>query len=249
MAHLVVSGSCSVRLLLRAGVYFDIKVANTSSVYLALNNAISSHAETAGISQVKTEHFVVRMDEANQRPADPISLLVQIDNDEFIVLSEVSDIVCVCANTLNAQEQHSIRIIVPGRPTPIMEFEGLWLDPHGTLLPVSGASTRPVDRKKIVEIVTDASGLLGQSPLAGVTGWDSLIGDMFSADHSIVSVDSACLTRDCIAGAGYPAGMGDTFFRRYSIAGQRIVLIKVDLQVRIISMCHGRSAAIFQTLW
>lgn len=50
--------------------------------------------------------------------------------------------------------------------------------------------------------------------LAGVMGWEYLLGEMFGADHVGIGVDGMCLTPDCIGGTGQPAGLGDVFFRR-----------------------------------
>ena len=81
------------------------------------------------------------------------------------------------------------------------------------------------DRKKILEVVTDSPGSFtgelrgsqrgGASRLmAGVMGWEYLLGEMFGADHVGIGVDGMCLTQDCIGGTGWPTGMGDVFFRR-----------------------------------
>ncbi|MCJ1387391.1 hypothetical protein MMC18_000234 [Xylographa bjoerkii] len=80
-------------------------------------------------------------------------------------------------------------------------------------------------RKKILEIITNAPG----SPsgknrgkrrggadglLAGVMGWEYLLGEMFGADHITIGVDGMCLIQDCIGAVGTPSGLGDVFFRR-----------------------------------
>ena len=80
-------------------------------------------------------------------------------------------------------------------------------------------------RKKILEIITNAPG----SPsgmnkgkrrggadglLAGVMGWEYLLGEMFGVDHVTIGVDGMCLTQDCIGAVGTPSGLGDVFFRR-----------------------------------
>ena len=81
------------------------------------------------------------------------------------------------------------------------------------------------ERKKVLEVVTDYPGSLtsrsgGRRPgkvdslLSGVMGWEYLIGEMFGTDHVGVNVDGMCLIQDCVGGAGYPAGIGDVFFRR-----------------------------------
>ena len=82
-------------------------------------------------------------------------------------------------------------------------------------------------RKKILEIVTDAPGSScgknkgkrrggAEGLLAGVMGWEYLLGEMFSVDHVTIGVDGMCLTQDCIGAVGTPSGLGDVFFRRYS---------------------------------
>ena len=81
------------------------------------------------------------------------------------------------------------------------------------------------ERKKILEVITDSPGSLSgrqrgrrtggaDGLLAGVMGWEYLLGEMFAADHVGIGVDGMCLTQNCVGGTGQPAGMGDVFFRR-----------------------------------
>ena len=81
------------------------------------------------------------------------------------------------------------------------------------------------DRKKILEVITDAPGSFrpqhtpdrnvgADALLAGVVGWEYLLGEMFGADHVGIGMDGMCMTQDCIGGVGFPAGLGDVFFRR-----------------------------------
>ena len=81
-------------------------------------------------------------------------------------------------------------------------------------------------RRKVIEIVTDSPGSFTKNRhqqhvravdalLGGVLGWEYLLGEMFSADHVCIGVDGMCLIQDCYGGRGYPAGLGDVFFRRY----------------------------------
>lgn len=80
-------------------------------------------------------------------------------------------------------------------------------------------------RKKILEVITDSPGSFtgkqkgrraggADGLLAGVMGWEYLLGEMFGADHVGIGIDGMCLIQDCIGGAGQPAGLGDVFFRR-----------------------------------
>ena len=80
-------------------------------------------------------------------------------------------------------------------------------------------------RKKVLEVITDNPGSLSgrntgrrgggaDGLLAGVMGWEYLLGEMFSIDHVSTSVDGMCLVQNCIGGVGEPSSMGDVFFRR-----------------------------------
>ncbi|KAL8679832.1 MAG: hypothetical protein Q9186_003898 [Xanthomendoza sp. 1 TL-2023] len=80
------------------------------------------------------------------------------------------------------------------------------------------------DRRKNLEVVTDTPGSFGgrnrgkrsggaDGLLAGVMGWEYLLGEMFGVDHTAIGVDGMCLIQDCIGGVGQPAGLGDIFFR------------------------------------
>ena len=80
-------------------------------------------------------------------------------------------------------------------------------------------------RRRLLEVITDSPGSLNgrdkgkhakgaHSLLAGVLGWDYLLGEMFEADHVSVALDGMCLIQECIGGVGSPAGIGDVFFRR-----------------------------------
>lgn len=82
----------------------------------------------------------------------------------------------------------------------------------------------PVERRKVVEIITDTPNRPkpdhhgryggGHGLLAGVMGWEFLLGEMFGIDHVSTGVDGMCLTQDCIGGTAEPVSMADVFFRR-----------------------------------
>ena len=90
---------------------------------------------------------------------------------------------------------------------------------------IMNASAIERTRRKLLEVITDSPGSLSgrdkdkhakgaHTLLAGVSGWDYLLGEMFEADHVSIGLDGMCLTQDCIGGNGSPAGIGDVFFRR-----------------------------------
>ena len=80
-------------------------------------------------------------------------------------------------------------------------------------------------RKKLVEVVTDSPAHFGRRVharkggadglLAGVMGWEYLLGEMFSVDHVCIGVENMCLMQSCVGGSGTPSGLGDVFFRRF----------------------------------
>ena len=80
-------------------------------------------------------------------------------------------------------------------------------------------------RRKLIELVTDTAAHLSSVKsstrnggadglLAGVMGWEYLLGEMFSVDHVCVGSEGMCLVHGCVGGTGEPSGMGDVFFRR-----------------------------------
>ncbi len=277
---------------MEAGVYFDIVVANTSSLLLALHNAPESASRTSASASLETvasasspghRHFHFHPISSNEKPAPPISLLAQVDDQEYILLTNASSLVLVSSNNLDSNKEHRVRIVAPmtddhGRG--VVELDGLWLSKGGKLVKVPGSllsedfvdedllkaendhigekhraglhdikkdgSNRHnrhnvaeeqeellsagQDRKKILEVITDSPGSYtgkqrgrrfggADGLLAGVMGWDYLLGEMFGADHVVIGVDGMCLTPECIGGTGEPAGLGDVFFRRQVLLG------------------------------
>lgn len=269
------------------GVYFDIVVKDTSSLFVALHNAaqpVSTTSATSSLYATSTSshahlgHLSFRPTPTDETPAPPISLLAQVDDDEYVLLPNSSSLVSVCPKNLDPKSEHRIRIVAPmtddhGRG--VIELEGLWLSKGGKLEKVPGsllgeefvdedllgaesslmgdkhrarlngldkgasggtetqrASEDDEDllspyreRKKLVEIITDSPGAYtgkqqgrrtggADGLLKGVLGWEYLLGEMFGVDHVSIGIDGMCLSQDCIGGTGYPAGMGDVFFRR-----------------------------------
>ena len=272
--------------------YFDINVFNTTTVLLSLYNSpsfqsssrssIRNNAPTTTSSDIPNpSHLSFRHSPLLDRSAMPVSLLAQVDDDEYVLLPNSSSLVRVRWQDLDPRKQHQIRIIVPmtnDHSDSVIQLEGIWLSESGKLLRVKGSllteeledeDARQADsaiigeknraglnaimhggkrksddaikdkedeeaqivverRKKILEVITDASASpSGRNKgkrkggadglLAGVMGWEYLLGEMFGVDHVTIGVDGMCLVQDCIGSTGNPSGMGDVFFRRYSI--------------------------------
>ena len=123
------------------------------------------------------------------------------------------------------------------------------------------------DRRKIIEVITDSPGSLSgrqrgrrtggaDGLLAGVMGWEYLLGEMFAADHVGIGVDGMCLMQNCFGGTGQPAGMGDVFFRRSdstphilpwnSLPCVHDLLLTVVHMAPHISSTHGCSMPMFR---
>lgn len=97
------------------------------------------------------------------------------------------------------------------------------------------SSSMSQSRRKVLEIITDSPGTFpgkrkanrtggADGLLAGIMGWEYLLGEMFGADHVGISVDGMCLIQNCIGGVGQPNGIGDVFFRRLASCELAIVL-------------------------
>ncbi|KAG8528740.1 uncharacterized protein KY384_006427 [Bacidia gigantensis] len=133
------------------GVYFDIVVKNTTSLFIALHNApvgptsnsaTSTAAQTSPTIYKAPDHLSFHPLAANQAPSPPVSLLARIDDAEYVILSNASKLVTVSFNTLSRHHEHHIRIVAPmiddgGRG--IVELEGLWLSKGGFLIKVAGS--------------------------------------------------------------------------------------------------------------
>lgn len=107
-----------------------------------------------------------------------------------------------------------------------------------------GNSLASQSRKKILEIITDSPGSFpgkrkpnrtggADGLLAGIMGWEYLLGEMFGADHVGIGVDGMCLIQNCIGGVGQPNGIGDVFFRR------SVIYDNVQLQLTGTDLCHS----------
>ncbi|ESZ90559.1 hypothetical protein SBOR_9055 [Sclerotinia borealis F-4128] len=119
--------------------------------------------------------------------AKPISLLAQIDDEEYVILPNATSCVAIRTKDLDPQSQHIIRIIAPmiGRDTvETFQFLGVWIDEVGQLIPVKNpdADTNPqlskrdfaseedfelplsdlsrqsISQRKMLEILTDLPG-------------------------------------------------------------------------------------------
>ena len=314
------------------GVYFDINFTNSTTLLLSLHNAPqpkpSSKSTTSQVAiktpqkaQTNPLRLSFRHSPLLDQPASPVSLLAMVDQEEYVLLPNSSLLVNIRSNDLDADVEHSVRVIVPmtdSHGNGIVQLEGIWLSKHGKLMPVAGslldedfededalyadnpsigekhktgleamlhsgsapdkesvgtpkASTvaSPLrERKKVLEVITDYRGSLSSSNrgkraggadglLAGVMGWEYLLGEMFSVDHVAIGVDNMCLTQDCIGGEGYPSGMGDVFFRRYDDMSEVLqydglyidILSQVVLPNRRISNIRGCFSLTYQTFW
>ncbi|KAL9101198.1 MAG: hypothetical protein Q9163_003516 [Psora crenata] len=133
------------------GVYFDVAVRNTTSLFIALHNApeevtSASPVTSALITETKPTssnpgHLSFRP-MSNQKPAPPVSLLARIDDEEYVLLPNSSSLVSVCLDSLARDQEHYIRIVAPmidDKGRGIVELEGLWLSKGGSLVKVAGS--------------------------------------------------------------------------------------------------------------
>ena len=221
------------------GIYFDFALNGSSTVLLSLNNADESRAAATILNPQPRLKFLAS---TNTSSAAPISLLARVDDEEYLVLPNATSIVSVRRGSLADRSKHEIRIIAPmfrGNTIETLQFEGLWIDEAGQLLPLENTHSDNINddgnesadspahaTRKVLEIVTDLPGSMAgrnvpknlaitRGIIGGVMGWEYLIGEMFGIDHVTVGMNDMCLIRDCIGGRGSPAGLADVFFQRF----------------------------------
>jgi hypothetical protein len=172
-------------------VYFEFSVIGTSSIKLELYNRARTNATNSNDDAI------------------PVSLLVLVGDEEYSIFPNASRFVDIRQNKLEINLIHMIRVVAPlletVDPTTI-QLKGIWLDKGGTLVQHSEKM------KKTLEVITDLMHPTTQS-LGGVNSWSYLLGEMFDADHLRIGMHGMCLIAECIGGNGFPASIGDVFFR------------------------------------
>ncbi|MCJ1463355.1 hypothetical protein MMC07_001962 [Pseudocyphellaria aurata] len=133
------------------GVYFDIVVKNTSTLFLSLHNAADqgshdSEATSTGHSNLvpvpTAVHVPFRPISSNEKPSPPVSLLARIDQEEYVLLPKASALVSICDGNLSQADEHRIRVVAPmtdDHGQGVLALEGLWLSQGGKLLRVEGS--------------------------------------------------------------------------------------------------------------
>ncbi|KAK2626469.1 hypothetical protein QTJ16_003644 [Diplocarpon rosae] len=208
------------------GVYFDFVVDGSSTVLLSLHNCVQQKKPSTGYSSAVTATLPF-LALTNTSRAAPISLLVRIDDEEYLVLPNATNIASISHGSLS-QTRHEIRVIAPmagGDTLQTFQIAGIWIDEGGKLLPYQNLHEQIAQTpRKMLEVVTDLPGSLAgkdrrksigtsQGILRGVLGWEYLLGEMFASDHVTIGMDGMCLISECVGGRGSPAGLADVFFQ------------------------------------
>lgn len=158
------------------GVYFDVRIKNTTSLLLSLRNApepLNAPAPTAhddlSNPNRRTGHVSFRPESPNAKPAAPVSLLARIDQDEYVLLPNSSFLVSICSGSLSRDEVHNIRIIAPmtdDHGQGMIQLEGLWLSKGGHFERIDGTiQTNDFDNQDILGAENDEVGGKHQSGL------------------------------------------------------------------------------------
>lgn len=134
------------------GVYFEVAVKNTSTLFLSLHNVPGqihrpskprSNPAADSSHRSNVVHVPFRPISLREEPSPPISLLARVDQEEYILLPNASALVAVCNHDLSKSDEHHIRIIAPmtdNGGTGIVELEGIWLSKGGRILSAEGTS-------------------------------------------------------------------------------------------------------------
>ncbi|KAI9805033.1 MAG: hypothetical protein M1833_006337 [Piccolia ochrophora] len=132
------------------GVYFDLTINGSSSLLLLLHNAAkgvqpnmkeSISRTAANVPTARPGHLSFGAASQLRKYTDPISLLAQVDNEDFVLMPNASGIVTVRRRDMDPGVVHNVRVIAPmtEKYGGVVEFEGLWLDHGGRLLRVEGS--------------------------------------------------------------------------------------------------------------
>ncbi|KAL8728716.1 MAG: hypothetical protein Q9166_005203 [cf. Caloplaca sp. 2 TL-2023] len=131
------------------GVYFDMTIKNTTSLFMSLRNAPDRTAGPAATPSVDSSaaisnsgHLSFRPHSVNDKPALPVSLLARIDQEEYILLPNASSLVAVCSGTLSRDAEHNVRVIAPmtdDKGIGTVQLEGIWLSKGGQFERIDGS--------------------------------------------------------------------------------------------------------------
>ena len=79
---------------------------------------------------------------SSEQAAPPVSLLAEVDDEEYILLPNSSSLVTISSKGLNARTEHHVRVVAPmtdDHGLGVVELEGLWLSKGGQLVKVAGS--------------------------------------------------------------------------------------------------------------
>ncbi|MCJ1353320.1 MAG: hypothetical protein MMC33_003305 [Icmadophila ericetorum] len=148
-------------LTLSQGVYFDISIANTTTLFVSLAN--TANPESTLILQRKQKMMLTSSSSTStstpnpgrpsfhtspsfDQPAPPISLLARVDQEEYVFLPNSSGLVSIRSDDFVLGHEHQVRIIAPMTDDlgkGVVQLEGLWLSKGGKLLNVEGSDIEP----------------------------------------------------------------------------------------------------------
>ncbi|KAL8829138.1 MAG: hypothetical protein Q9170_006298, partial [Blastenia crenularia] len=159
------------------GVYFDVKIKNTTSLLLSLRNTplkpippAEDFPSTPSTAVLNNGHISFRPDSARNKPAPPISLLARVDQEDYVLLPNSSALVAICTGSLQRDAEHNIRIIAPmtdDHGTGVVQLEGLWLSKGGQFDRIEGTSLH--DNSNDEDLLVAESGQVGEKHRTGLS--------------------------------------------------------------------------------
>jgi hypothetical protein len=125
------------------GVYFEFAINASSTLLLSLYNShpLSEQISTAVYARQRSiSPPPLPLELSGIENRGPISLLVLIDDDDYIILPNVTSTVRVQRQGFDPNSSHRIRVIAPmvdSVSACTLRFGGLWLDRGGNLVPLN----------------------------------------------------------------------------------------------------------------
>ncbi|TVY20667.1 hypothetical protein LARI1_G001184 [Lachnellula arida] len=124
------------------GVYFDFTFNGTRTVLLSLHNSDPS-GNAPAIEPLREAPTLAFLPSTKLSNAEPISLLVRVDDNEYIVLPNATSITAIQNGNLDVHSVHSIRVIAPmvrENTVETLQVKGIYIDEGGQLLQFATSS-------------------------------------------------------------------------------------------------------------
>lgn len=190
------------------GAYIEFDITNTSSLYIKLRNVHKVLSSPDEPTKVDARPLFVQPARDITPPSGPVSLLVQIDQDQTLYFNQTGHDVLLVSSTLKVASSHNIKVMYlsAAEAASVLEFEGIWLDRGGHCTRSHTHATNDhmgsqweahapaTASSKHFEVVT---ALAYENPSTAINAWLQSLASHFNASYAVFPASSYCLTSTC----------------------------------------------------